>query len=114
MEAPLLGTAGLEKNQKRRLEATKACQARGVLFIGATALLCIAAYHSLGEAVDQELLSSSRPDSLAAFAPSKIYRDERSVDQQYPNRIDAYGCLFSKCEEAGGDPLWMKGRALLK
>ena len=45
----------------------------------------------------------------ATFDAGSIYQNAKNTDQDHPNRIDKYGCLFAGCSGSGSDSLSVKG-----
>lgn len=45
----------------------------------------------------------------ATFDAKSLYTSDKNIDQDHPNRIDAYGCLFGGCSGSGSDSLSRKG-----
>jgi hypothetical protein len=51
-----------------------------------------------------------QPDVLSAsFDAGAIYKVDKKIDLDHPNRIDKYGCLFAGCSGSGGGSLSRKG-----
>ena len=48
--------------------------------------------------------------ALASFDAGTLYKFDKKIDLDHPDRIDKYGCLFAGCSGSGGDSLSRKGR----
>mmetsp|Transcript_1152 Transcript_1152/g.2257 ORF Transcript_1152/g.2257 Transcript_1152/m.2257 type:complete len:659 (+) Transcript_1152:33-2009(+) len=109
MEASPLTPAGARQEASSR-------RMRGVFLLAGTVLcLCGAVMVSMrGAQTADDLLQQHTQSLSATFDPAKIYADEKNIDQTHPNRIDSYDCLFSSCDDTGGDPLWAKVSRLKK
>jgi hypothetical protein len=42
------------------------------------------------------------PSVLENFDAKSLYKFDADTDLEHPNRIDAYGCLFSNCDDDSG------------
>ena len=53
--------------------------------------------------------SQEQTELSASFDASAIYKLDKNIDLDHPNRVDKYGCLFAGCSGAGKDSLGRKG-----
>jgi len=68
-----------------------------------------------GPGASRTVLESAAPatQKLAdTFDAGSLYGDKKIIDQDHPNRIDGYGCLFSDCDSQGGGGLMTKVQSL--
>jgi hypothetical protein len=101
------GAALLPKNGRPRFS--------GAISVALTALAATVVLSAIGGGpgahtlLERDARLAPTPKLAQSFDADTLYSDSKGIDQDHPNRIDGYGCLFTDCDSSGKDNLLTKG-----